>query len=79
MKDLFSVFFRFIPPYKWRLARSIVYNILHALFGTLSLVMLTPLLGILFGTEQEVTEKVPFALDIDSIKQVLQIALHTFS
>ncbi len=70
MKDLFSVFFRFIPPYKWRLARSIVYNILHALFGTLSLVMLTPLLGILFGTEQEVTEKVPFALDIDSIKQV---------
>lgn len=70
MKDLFSVFFRFIPPYKWRLVRSIVYNILHALFGTLSLVMLTPLLGILFGTEQEVTEKVPFALDIDSIKQI---------
>lgn len=70
MKDIFLIFRRFITPYKWKLVNSIIYNILHAAFGTLSLVLLTPLLGILFGTEKEVTEKVAFAFDIDTIKSI---------
>lgn len=70
MRDFIAILKRFIPPYNFRLVKSILYNILHAIFGTLSLVMLTPVLGILFGIQPDVTEKVPFAFDIESIKQI---------
>lgn len=70
MSDFIIILKRFIPPYRWRLGKSIFYNILHAIFGTLSLVMLTPVLGILFGTEKDVTDKLPFAFDIDTMKHI---------
>ncbi len=70
MRDFVVVLKRFIPPYKWRLSKSALYNILHAVFGTLSIAMLAPVLGILFGTEQNVTTSVPFALDAHTIKHL---------
>lgn len=70
MRDFFSILRRFIPPYKFRVCKSILYNILHAVFGTLSIAMLAPVLGILFGTQPDVTERVPFSFDIDSLKAI---------
>ena len=70
MHDLLSILRRFIPPYKMRVAKSILYNFLHAIFGSLSIAMLIPILGIIFSSQQDVTEKVPFALDTDTIKQL---------
>ncbi|MGL5683801.1 MAG: ABC transporter ATP-binding protein [Marinifilaceae bacterium] len=69
MHDFLIILKRFIPPYRWRLSKSIFYNILHAVFGTVSLVMLSPVLGILFGTEQEVLQRADWGYDIAAIKQ----------
>ncbi|MDR1755680.1 MAG: ABC transporter ATP-binding protein/permease [Culturomica sp.] len=69
MRDFILILKRFVPPYKWRLSKNIVYNLLHAVFGTLSLVMLAPVMGILFGTQPEVTERVELAFNLDTLKE----------
>ncbi|MDL2252235.1 ABC transporter ATP-binding protein/permease [Odoribacter sp. OttesenSCG-928-J03] len=71
MRDFIVILKRFIPPYKIRLAKSILFNLLHAVFGTVSLIMLTPVLGILFGTQPDITEKVAFSFDIEVLKNIL--------
>lgn len=68
MQDLFSILRRFIPPYRWRVVKSVVYNFLHAVFGSMSIAMLIPLLGIIFNSREEVTERVAFAWDMESLK-----------
>lgn len=70
MREFITVLKRFIPPYKFRLVKGVFYNILHAIFGTLSLVMLAPVLGILFAIQPDVTEKVDFALNLEALKQI---------
>lgn len=70
MGEFIVILKRFIPPYKLRLIKSILYNILHAIFGTLSLAMLAPVLGILFKTQQDVTEKMAFAFDLKAITNI---------
>lgn len=70
MHDLISILKRFIPPYKIRVIKSIIYNFLHAIFGSLSIAMLIPILGIIFSSQQEVTEKIPFQLDTATIKHL---------
>lgn len=71
MRDFIDILKRFIPPYKLRLGKNIFYNILHAVFGSLSFVMLMPVLGILFGTAPDIHERPPLELDIDAIKENL--------
>jgi subfamily B ATP-binding cassette protein MsbA len=68
--DLLLILRRFIPPYKFRLARSVFYNLLHAIFGIFAITMLVPILEILFGGAVEEVEKVPFHLDVATIKQL---------
>lgn len=70
MKDLISILRRFIPPYKSRVAKSVLFNFLHAIFGSLSIAMLIPILRIIFDNQHDVTELVPFALDTKSIAQI---------
>lgn len=67
MHDLISILKRFIPPYKLRVTKSIIYNFLHAFFGSLSIMMLMPILGIIFDSQQDVVEKVPFDLNAKSL------------
>jgi ATP-binding cassette, subfamily B, bacterial MsbA len=68
MKGLITLLKRFLPPYKgWAIA-NIVFNILGAVFGAFSFLALSPILGILFGTQELVDSPVPFALNIESIK-----------
>lgn len=70
MRDFIVILKRFIPPYKFRLTRSIIFNLLHAIFGAIAIGMLSPILGILFGISPEVTEKVDFAFEAKAIKEL---------
>ncbi|MDR1415778.1 MAG: ABC transporter ATP-binding protein/permease [Odoribacteraceae bacterium] len=70
MRDLWLIFKRFIPPYKFHLARSVLFNLLHALFGVFAITMLIPILELLFGGGSVQAERVPFEWDVQSIKQI---------
>ena len=70
MRDLITILKRFIPPYKSRVTKSILYNLLHALFGSLSVAMLIPILKIIFNDQDEITELVPFHLDLSTLTQI---------
>lgn len=47
----------FIRPYKFHVVWNVIYNILYALFSTLSFVALIPMLDVLFSSAQKVLEK----------------------
>lgn len=68
MREFIIILKRFIPPYKFRVIRSILFNLLQALFGATAIAMLSPIMGILFGTSAEVTERVPFEFSFAAIK-----------
>ena len=57
MKDLYGLLKRFVPPYKGKVFLNILFNFLGALFGAFSFAMLIPALGILFKTQELVTQK----------------------
>lgn len=77
MHDLISILKRFVPPYKIRVVKSILFNFLHAVFGSISIAMLIPVLGIIFDNQQEVLEKVPFALDSHTLKHLFNYYITT--
>ncbi|MDR2131531.1 MAG: ABC transporter ATP-binding protein/permease [Odoribacteraceae bacterium] len=72
MRDLLLILRRFIPPYKFRLLKSVLFNLLHAIFGIFAISMLVPILNLLFGETVQEIEPAPFRLDIDSLKQLFQ-------
>lgn len=71
MKGFIQIIKRFVPPYKSYLFQNILFNILTAIFTSFSFVILIPVLNILFGLEQDVTEYPEFALSFDYVKQLL--------
>ena len=77
MHDLILILKRFIPPYKLRVTKSIIFNFLHAIFGSLSIAMLGPILKIIFNNEQDVTELVPFEFNSESIGQIFNYYITT--
>jgi subfamily B ATP-binding cassette protein MsbA len=68
MKGLFKLLRRFVPPYKGWAIMNVVFNLLGAIFGAFSFMSLSPILGILFGTQELVKEPVPFSFSFDAIK-----------
>ncbi len=68
MKDFLKVLRRYLPPYKGDLFMSFIYNVLAALFGVFSFIMMKPILEILFGISQPITTSVPWEMKIDSLK-----------
>ena len=67
MKDLIKLLRRFLPPYKGKVVLNFVFNLLAAVFGAFSFGLLSPVLGILFGTEEGVTELLPFEMSVKVI------------
>lgn len=47
----------FIKPYKFHVVWNVIYNILYALFSTLSFVALIPMLDVLFSSAQKILVK----------------------
>lgn len=57
MKDFFRLLKRFVFPYKTKLLWNFLFNVLSAVFGIFSFLLLRPSLQILFNTKQLVLEK----------------------
>ena len=68
MKRFIYLLRRFLPPYKGWVVLNFVFNLLGAIFGAFSFFALSPVLGILFGTQAKVTEPMPFSLSFSAIK-----------
>lgn len=60
MKDFFKILKRFLPPYKGDLVMSFIYNVLGAIFGVFSFVMMKPILEILFDEAEPINTMVPW-------------------
>ncbi|MGE0020040.1 MAG: ABC transporter ATP-binding protein [Draconibacterium sp.] len=71
MKDFFKILRRFIPPYKKQLILNFLFNLLSALFTVFSMAMMSPILEILFNVSEDVSELVPWAANLDAIKNNL--------
>ncbi len=71
MKDLFKLLRRFLPPYKGKVALNFIFNFLAAIFGAFSFGLLTPVLGILFQTREEVHTLLPFEFSAKVIENNL--------
>lgn len=67
MKDFLKLLRRFIPPYRGKLIWNIFFNILSAIFGAFSFLLMKPSLEILFSTKELVLTKPEFQLDIASV------------
>jgi subfamily B ATP-binding cassette protein MsbA len=55
--DNYKKIFPYIKPYKANAVMNVVFNVLYALFSSLSMVSLFPMLNILFGKEEKITVK----------------------
>jgi subfamily B ATP-binding cassette protein MsbA len=71
MKDLIRLLRRFLPPYKGKVGLNFLFNLLAAVFGAFSFILLEPVLGILFGTADKVRELVPFEFSAEAIRNNL--------
>ena len=68
MKEFFRIL-NFAKPYLPFALANIVFNILTVLFSLVSLTMVIPFLGLLFGTQEKVYEAPALSLNVDSIIQ----------
>jgi subfamily B ATP-binding cassette protein MsbA len=78
MKDFFKILKRFVPPYKKQLILNFLFNLLSALFTVFSMVMLSPILEILFGISNEVTNLLPWEANLNVIKHNLYFYVSVF-
>ena len=68
MKEFFRIL-KFAKPY-WSFALgNIIFNILTVLFSLVSLTMVIPFLGLLFGTQEKIYEAPALSLNLDAIIQ----------
>ncbi|WP_460219599.1 ABC transporter ATP-binding protein [Psychroserpens sp. MEBiC05023] len=65
--DYIKKLFRFIIPYKRYGILNIIANVFYALFSTLAMISLMPMINVLFGEGERVTEK-PIYSGISKIK-----------
>jgi len=71
MREFFKILQRFIPPYKKQLILNFLFNLLSALFTVFSMALMSPILEILFNVSEDVVELVPWAANLDTIKNNL--------
>ncbi len=67
MKDFFKLLGRFIPPYKTKLIWNIVFNLISAIFGVFSFILMKPTLEILFGQKELILVKPELSFNISSV------------
>ncbi len=71
MKKL-SRLFKYVIPYKWNLAVSVLFMLLTAIFSVSTLALIAPFLNLLFDQTELVTSAVPWELNLNSF-------LHNFN
>ncbi len=75
--NYFKQILRFAKPYKGYAILNIISNIFYALFGTLAMVSLFPMLNVLFGKSKRVETK-PIWEDISGLKEYAEDSLNYF-
>ena len=75
--NYFKQILRFAKPYKGYAVLNIIANIFYALFGTLAMVSLFPMLNVLFGKSKRVETK-PIWEDISGLKEYAEDSLNYF-
>ncbi len=78
MRDFFKILGRFIPPYKKQLLLNFLFNLLSAVFTVFSVTMMIPILEILFGLSKDVTEIVPWAMNLDALRNNIYYYITAF-
>ncbi len=71
MKGLYYLLKRFLPPYKGYVFLNILFNLLGAIFGAFQFIALTPVLGVLFGTQPVMDKPGDWSLSLSSLKDNL--------
>ncbi|MBN2634932.1 MAG: ABC transporter ATP-binding protein [Prolixibacteraceae bacterium] len=71
MKDIIRLFRRLLPPYRGKVGLNFLFNLLAAIFGAFSFLLLEPVLGILFETKELVHELIPFSFTKEAIENHL--------
>jgi ATP-binding cassette subfamily B protein/subfamily B ATP-binding cassette protein MsbA len=69
---MFSLFRRFLPPYKWYVIANIFLNLITAIFNLFSFASIIPILQILFGMNTNTHSLIPFS-QINSLNSLLEI------
>ena len=77
MKNYFNRIFKYTIPYKKFFLLNIFANIFHALFGTLSMISLFPMLKVLFNQTESLTTK-PIWIGIGDIANYAENYLNYF-
>ncbi len=72
MDNNFKRIIPYIKPYKKNAVFNIFFNILYALFSSLSMVSLMPMLNVLFGKKQEVIQVKPILGSISDLGSYLK-------
>jgi subfamily B ATP-binding cassette protein MsbA len=57
MDDNLKKIIPFIKPYKFNVVWNVIFNVLYALFSTLSFIALIPMMDVLFKNDNKITEK----------------------
>ncbi|VXB54574.1 Lipid A export ATP-binding/permease protein MsbA [Flavobacterium sp. 9R] len=57
MDDNFKKIIPFTTPYRSHVVWNVIFNILYALFSTLSFIALIPMMNVLFDTSEKITQK----------------------
>ncbi|MDD3636706.1 MAG: ABC transporter ATP-binding protein [Bacteroidales bacterium] len=70
MKKFYRVL-TYLKPYWGYASLNVLFNLLTIVFSLFSMTLLVPFLNLLFGTETLVTQKPEFALNADSLIQIL--------
>ena len=77
MKDFFRIL-RYVKPYYNYAILNVVFNILTILFSLVSLTMIIPFLGLLFGTmEAEVTSQPELSFSASSVKDYFYFQINS--
>lgn len=78
MFKIFSIFKRFVPPYKKYVIWSLVFNFLSTIFSLFSFAAIIPVLQILFGIKKLQVSYMQWSWS-DSISEILAAAKNNFS
>lgn len=78
MFKIFSIFKRFVPPYKKYVIWSLVFNFLSTIFSLFSFAAIIPVLQILFGIKKLQVSYMQWSWS-DSISEILSAAKNNFS
>jgi len=68
MKDFFRIL-KYVKPYLGFAGLNIFFNILNILFSLVSITMIIPFLGLLFGTQQKVYNPIDLGFSAISVKE----------